>query len=301
MGQIQAKDLSGCMVAIVTPMNSDGSINLSDWKNLVQWHIKNKTDAIVVAGTTGESMLLSDEEIDLLSQSAVEMCSKNTSTKVIIGTGAVDPNKVISANKRAKNNGADAVLVVTPYYLTLTQSALYQHFNTIAKNTDLPIILYNVPSRTAVDLQSTTTAELAKIPNIIGIKEAKSDMTRIEQLVKIKNFAIISGDDGSFVEAMKLGAHGVISVAANVRPKAIKALCNHMQLGDVAQANVLNSELSPLYQYLFHEPNPCPVKSLMHHTNMISSGIRKPLVMTEIKLNQVKPFTQPIIQEFNSI
>jgi len=300
MGQIQAKDLSGCMVALVTPMNSDNSINYSEWEKLIQWHIEIKTDAIIVAGTTGESSLLNQDEIDLLSLSAIKLCS-STSTKVIIGTGAIEPNKVIAANQRAKDNGADAVLVVTPYYLTLTQNALAEHFVYIAKNTALPIILYNVPSRTANDLQVATTAKLAKIENIIGIKEAKSDLSRIEQLVKIKNFAVLSGDDGSFMAAMKLGAHGVISVAANVRPQAIKALCNHMQLGDEAQAKHINTELSPLYDFLFHEPNPCPVKSLMHHTNMLSSGIRKPLVMTDIKTNQVKPFTQSIIQEFSSI
>ncbi len=301
MGQIQAKDLSGCMVALVTPMNSDGSINYSEWTTLVQWHIAHKTDAIVVAGTTGESVLLTQDEIDQLSQTAVKLCSQSKSTKVIIGTGGIKPEAVITANQRAKTNGADAVLVVTPYYLTLTQSALIKHFTDIAKGTDLPIILYNVPSRTAIDLQASTTARLANIANIIGIKEAKSDMNRIAELVKIKNFSIMSGDDGSFVEAMKLGAHGVISVAANIRPMAIKELCSHIQLGDIERANVLNAELNPLYEYLFHEPNPCPVKSLMHHANMLSSGIRQPLVMTEIKKNQVKPFIQPINQEFSSI
>ncbi|TDR22789.1 4-hydroxy-tetrahydrodipicolinate synthase [Marinicella litoralis] len=301
MGQIQAKDLSGCMVALVTPMNPDGSINFSEWERLIQWHIDNRTDAIVVAGTTGESSLLSKDEIESLSQSAVKLCQQSPTTKVIIGTGGIDPNHVIAANKLAKKNGADAVLIVTPYYLTLTQQALIEHFTAIAEQTELPIILYNVPTRTVNDLTSSTTAQLAKIQNIIGIKEAKSDMGRIDQLVKIKNFAVLSGDDGTFIEAMKRGAHGVISVAANVRPQAIKDLCNHMQLGDIEQANSLNTELSPLYDYLFHEPNPCPVKSLMHHTNMISSGIRKPLVMTEIKKNQVKPFTPSIIQEFSSI
>ncbi|MCB1582708.1 MAG: 4-hydroxy-tetrahydrodipicolinate synthase [Marinicella sp.] len=299
MVKIQAKDLSGCMVALVTPMFADGSINFDQWQALIQWHIQNQTDAIVVAGTTGESVLLSTEEIDQLSQLAVQLC-QGTKTHVIIGTGGIQPDKVITANQRARNNGAQAVLVVTPYYLTLSQSALYQHFTYIAEHSELPIILYNVPSRTGIDIQTNTSKNLAQIDNIIGIKEAKADMQRIAELVKIKNFAVLSGDDGSFVQAMTLGAHGVISVAANVRPQAIKSICSHIQLGNLEQATQLNQQLIPLYDYLFHEPNPCPVKSLMHHTNMVSSGIRKPLVMTKIKANQVRSLTQPIIQEFNS-
>lgn len=299
MGQFEAKDLTGCMVALVTPMNTDTSINFKEWEQLIKWHVAIGTDAIVVAGTTGESALLSVEEINQLSTSAVKLC-QNSKTSVIIGTGAIDPEKVIAANRQASNNGADAVLVVTPYYLTLTQAALFQHFQYVATNTNLPIILYNVPTRTAIDLHHSTTAQLAKFDNIIGIKEAKADMSRIENLLKIKNFSVISGDDASFVDAMELGAHGVISVAANVRPKAIKTLCNNMQLGAKTEAKILNNELKPLYEFLFHEPNPCPVKSLMYQANMISSGIRKPLVLTKTTHTQVKPIIQPIIQEFNS-
>ena len=299
MGQLEAKDLTGCMVALVTPMNIDTSINYTEWEQLIKWHVAIGTDALVVAGTTGESALLSVDEINRLSTSAVKLC-QNSNTKVIVGTGAIDPEKVIAANRHALNNGADAVLVVTPYYLTLTQDALINHFQYIATNTKLPIILYNVPSRTAIDMQHNTTAQLAKIDNIIGIKEAKADISRIENLLKIKNFSVISGDDASFVDAMGLGAHGIISVAANVRPMAIKTLCNNMQLGAKSQAKSLNNELKPLYEFLFHEPNPCPVKSLMHQANMISSGIRRPLVLTKISNTQVKPIIQPIIQEFNS-
>ncbi len=299
MAQTQAKDLSGCMVALVTPMNADGSINFDQWQQLIQWHVANKTDAIIVAGTTGESVLLDTKEIDQLSQQAVQLC-QNTATQVIIGTGGIDPDKVIAANQQAQSNGAAAVLVVTPYYLTLSQEALYQHFSYIAEHSGLPIILYNVPSRTGIDLHAATTKKLAKIDNIIGIKEAKADMKRVAELTKNKNFAVLSGDDGSFVEAMALGAHGVISVAANVRPQAIKTMCSQIQLGNVEQARQMNKRLVSLYDFLFHEPNPCPVKSLMHHTNMVSSGIRKPLVLTQLKMNQVRPLTQPIIQEFNS-
>lgn len=300
MGQLKAKDLTGCMVALVTPMNPDGSINISEWEQLVKWHCHVGTDAIVVAGTTGESVLLSTAEIKLLTQSAVNICQQSN-TRIIVGTGTIDPEKVIEANRNALANGAAAVLVVTPYYLTLTQAALVQHFTYIAENTELPIILYNVPSRTAIDIQAQTTATLAQLDNVIGIKEAKADMQRIQQLLKVKNFAVLSGDDGTFNQAIQLGAHGVISVAANVRPKSVKGIYNQVQLGDLEAANRLNEEMTTLYDFLFHEPNPCPVKSIMHRADMLSSGIRKPLVMTKLNDSQVKPFIKSIIQEFNSI
>ena len=190
MGQIQGKDLTGSMVAMVTPMHGDGSINFSQWQTLIDWHVKCGTDAVVVAGTTGESALLTATEIAELITAAVNVC-KNTNTKVIVGTGAIDPEKVIQANQQATDLGADAVLVVTPYYLTLTQNALYAHFLTIEAQSKLPIILYNVPNRTGVDLQASTTTKLALRPNIIGIKEAKADMERIKQLVKIKDFSVL--------------------------------------------------------------------------------------------------------------
>lgn len=298
MRQIQAKDLTGSMVALVTPMHSDGSINYNQWERLVNWHINCGTRALVVAGTTGESALLDAAEITQLIKTAVKLCH-GTNTLVIVGTGAIDPNKVIKANAEAQQLGAHAVLVVTPYYLTVTQEGLNNHFTDIAKHTDLPIILYNVPSRTGCDLQASTTAQLSTLNNVIGIKEAKADMHRIKQLVKIKNFTVLSGDDGSFVEAMSLGAHGVISVAANVRPLAIKSLCNHIQLGNVAEAESQNSNLHTLYEFLFHEPNPCPVKAIMHAADMIDNGIRKPLMFTALKTTDLNRHLKPIRQEFN--
>ena len=300
MGQIQAKDLTGSMVALITPMHGDGSINYLQWQTLLEWHVKCGTDAVVVAGTTGESALLSTTEIAALIKSAVIVC-QHTSTKVIVGTGAIDPDKVIQANQQAAELAADAVLVVTPYYLTLTPNALFEHFNDIAAQSKLPIILYNVPNRTGTDLQASTTAKLAITPNIIGIKEAKADMDRIKQLVKIKEFAVLSGDDGSFVEAMSLGAHGVISVAANVRPQAIKQICNHMQLGNITETEQLNDKLTSLYEFLFHEPNPCPVKAIMHAADMIDDGIRKPLILTSLKSTHINQHIKHIRQEFNPL
>ncbi len=298
MGQIQAKDLTGSMVALVTPMHSDGSINYQQWDHLIKWHIGCGTSALVVAGTTGESALLSTDEIKKLVSSAVELC-QDSNTHVIVGTGAIDPADVVTANHQAHQLGADAVLVVTPYYLTLTQAALRDHFKQIAEQTDVPIILYNVPGRTGNDLQADTTAELAKHPKIIGIKEAKADMERIKKLVKIKNFTVLSGDDGSFVRAMSLGAHGVISVAANARPKAIKGLCNHIQLGNMPEAEQQNEKLTVFYDFLFHEPNPCPVKAIMQAAEMIDGGIRKPLQMTALKTADLNKHLKFIRQEFN--
>ena len=300
MGQIQGKDLTGSMVAMVTPMHGDGSINFSQWQTLIDWHVKCGTDAVVVAGTTGESALLTATEIAELITAAVNVC-KNTNTKVIVGTGAIDPEKVIQANQQATDLGADAVLVVTPYYLTLTQNALYAHFLTIEAQSKLPIILYNVPNRTGVDLQASTTTKLALRPNIIGIKEAKADMERIKQLVKIKDFSVLSGDDFSFVEAMCFGANGVISVAANARPQSIKRICNYIQLGNVTEAKQLNEQLTTFYEFLFHEPNPCPVKAIMHAADIIDDGIRKPLVLTDLKSTHINQHIKPIRTEFRPL
>lgn len=298
MGQIQAKDLTGSMVALVTPMYGDGRINFTQWQLLIEWQVNCGTRAVVVAGTTGESALLTAAEIETLIKIAVRVC-QDTNTKVIVGTGAIDPNKVIQANQQAYDLGADLALVVTPYYLTLTQAALCAHFQNIAAQSKLPILLYNVPSRTGIDLQASTTAKLALTTNIIGIKEAKADMERIKQLIKIKDFTVLSGDDHSFVEAMTLGAHGVISVAANARPQAIKKMCNLIQLGNITEAEQLNTQLTGFYDFLFHEPNPCPIKSIMHAAEIIDVGIRAPLVLTTLKPTHINQYTKTIRQEFN--
>ncbi|MCX7554965.1 4-hydroxy-tetrahydrodipicolinate synthase [Marinicella sp. S1101] len=300
MGQIKAKNLSGSMVALVTPMSPDGQINFDQWQQLIKMHLKAGTDGIIVGGTTGESALLTTTEMHALIESAVSLCQGHD-TLVIVGTGTIDPNKVKQANKQAANLGADAALVVTPYYLLLSQQALYNHFKAIADDAPLPIILYNVPNRTGIDISSETTAKLAKLDAIIGIKEAKSDMTRIEKLLKNKDFSVLSGDDHSFVAAMTKGAHGVISVAANVIPKTIKELCTLVQLGNINNAEKMNDEIKPLCDFLFHEPNPCPLKSIMHAAELIDSGIRAPLVLTEIKPNELKRQLKTIETELNTL
>ncbi len=300
MGQIQAKNLTGSMVALVTPMHSDGQINHTQWQQLIKTHISSGTDGIVVGGTTGESALLSTDEMHELVRIAVELCADHDML-VIVGTGTIDPNKVIKANQQAATLGADAVLVVTPYYLLLSQQALFNHFKTIAEASEIPIIMYNVPNRTGVDLASETTAKLAQIENIIAIKEAKSDMNRIDHLLKTKNFSVLSGDDHSFVAAMSRGAHGVISVAANVIPRSIKKLCTLVQLGNINQAESLDAEKRPLYDFLFREPNPCPLKALMAAAEMIDTGIRAPLELTDIKTNELNRHLKTIRQELNTL
>ncbi len=302
MGQIQqsiltARDLSGAMVAIVTPMNGDGSIDWLSFERLVCWHIRLKTVAIIIAGTTGESALLNTDETKKLISKAVTLCA-DTTTWVVAGTGAISAQQVISNNQMAAECGAAACLVVTPYYLRLTQQALYDHFKLIADNSPLPVILYNVPGRTGNDLQSKTTKELALHPKIIAIKEAKSDMSRITELLKIDSFAVLSGDDLSFCEAMQLGAHGVISVAANVRPMAIQQICHATALGDYTKAKELNDSLHDLYELLCIEPNPGPVKAVMAEAKMLSSAIRQPLQLMSLTQTQLKRHLPAIKQEF---
>ncbi|MCF6287893.1 MAG: 4-hydroxy-tetrahydrodipicolinate synthase [Proteobacteria bacterium] len=279
MSNLIAKDLFGSMTALVTPMYADGEIDYSAWKNLLYLQIKAGIKAIVVAGTTGESAVLEEEDFRALLMIAVDMCT-DQSTKVIAQTGSISAQEVIHRNQIAAEIGAHAVLIVTPYYLRTTQDGLLQHFSLIAKHSELPIILYNVPSRTHNDLLPITTKKLANNATIIGIKEASNDENRIKELVKIlpSQFAILSGNDDTFLESMTQGAIGVISVASNVRPQTIYEICNFMALGDTISAKKLNSSLEPLYKMLSYQPNPIPVKYLLHKAGYIDTGIRLPLV-----------------------
>ena len=290
-------DLSGAMVALVTPMVASGDINWDQYHSLLDWHIRLKTPAVIIAGTTGESALLSAEETQKLWSIASQRCA-NTDTLVVAGTGAISPQQVMANNKLAAECGAQVALVVTPYYLRLTQQALHDHFWAIADDSPLPVLLYNVPSRTGNDLQTKTTQALARHPNIIGIKEAKADMERIKQLAKIDSFAVLSGDDGSFYQAMQQGADGVISVAANVRPQALQNICHAITLGDANKANESDQSLQNLYHLLGQEPNPGPIKAVMTAAKMISSGIRSPLQLMTLNQSQHKQYIDAIKQEF---
>jgi len=296
---LKTTDLSGAMVALVTPMNSEGDINWDQYQHLIDWHISLKTPAVIIAGTTGESALLTTEETERLWSIATQRCA-NTDTLVIAGTGAISPRQVMTNNQQAAACGAHVALVVTPYYLRLTQQALLDHFTAIADNSPIPVLLYNVPSRTGNDLETKTTQQLAKHDNIIGIKEAKADMGRISQLAKIDSFAVLSGDDGSFCDAMQLGAAGVISVAANVRPKALQQICHAITLGDVSHANELDQSLQGLYDLLSQEPNPGPIKAVMNAAKMLSSGIRRPLQLMSLNQTQLKQHIGAIKQEFTN-
>lgn len=294
---LHAHELSGAMVALVTPMHENGEINWDQYQTLLDWHIKIKTPALIISGTTGESALLNTQETQQLWARAVKYCG-DSNTLVVAGTGAISPDQVMVNNQQAADCGVQVALVVTPYYLRLTQQALKDHFLAIADASPIPILLYNVPTRTGNDLQTKTTKELAKHPNIIGIKEAKADMERIAQLAKIDNFAVLSGDDNSFFQAMREGAQGVISVAANVRPLAIQQICHAMVLGDMAKAQDINQSLEALYQLLGHEPNPGPIKAVMAAAKMLSSGIRRPLQLMPLNQAQLKQHLGAIEQEF---
>ena len=299
MTAIKAQDLTGSMVALVTPMDQKGQIDFAQWESLIKWHIKAGTDALVVAGTTGESAMLSEKEFEELIRTCKQICD-GTDTLIIAGTGAISPDEVLKKNQLAYNLGADAALVVTPYYIRVTQAALVAHYRYIADQSELPIILYNVPGRTGMDIETNTSQSLSKHPNIIGIKEAKADMQRVATLAKLNDFAVLSGDDDSFFEAMKLGADGVISVAANIRPKATKAICTAMQLGDISLAEQLNQSLTTSYQLMSAEPNPGPVKSALMAAEIIGPGIRKPLTTMSLSKQSHKQLITNIIEEFES-
>ncbi|KAA3641819.1 MAG: 4-hydroxy-tetrahydrodipicolinate synthase [Proteobacteria bacterium] len=291
------QSLSGAMVALVTPMHDHGEINWDQYKDLLDWHINIKTPGLVITGTTGESALLNAQETQQLWTMAAERCA-GSDTLLVAGTGAISPQQVMTNNNQAAACGAQVALVVTPYYLRLTQQALMDHFWAIADASPIPILLYNVPSRTGNDLHTKTTQALAKHPNIIGIKEAKADMERIQQLAKINSFAVLSGDDDSFCQAMHQGAVGVISVAANVRPLTLQQICHAITLGDFGKARDLNQSLQSLYQLLSLEPNPGPIKAVMAAAKMLSSGIRRPLQLMSLNQTQLKQHLSAIKQEF---
>ena len=298
MSTLSAKELYGSMTALLTPMSNDGQIDYQIWEKLLQWQIRAETSVVVVAGTTGESALLNKTEINQLLKIAVECC-QNTKTKVIVGTGHIDPEEVIKNNQTAKDLGADGVLVVTPYYIKTTQEGLKTHYEYIANNTLLPIILYNVPSRTQNDLLPETTSQLSQHSKIIGIKEASNDEQRISKLIKLipKNFSILSGNDDTFVKSLQQGAHGVVSVASNLRPHIIQSICTYMALGDIISAKKCNSSLENLYKMLSCQPNPIPVKYLLQQTGLIDEGIRLPLVWFKGNMVGSKPEIKKIIEE----
>lgn len=269
--------IKGSLVALVTPMHADGSIDKKSLHELVEWHIDAKTQGFIVAGTTGEaSTLTEDEQYTLISAVVTQVAGR---VPVIAGTGTNSTEHTIHLTRNAKKAGADAALIVTPYYNKPTQHGLVEHFKTIAEKISLPIILYNVPTRTACDMLPETVEKLAKISNIIGIKEATGKVERTEEIFKRcgKNFAIYSGDDATALGSMQQGAVGVISVTANVAPHKMHELCEAAITGNQARAEELNNELMPLHTKLFLESNPIPAKWVLNQMGLIPSGIRLPL------------------------
>ena len=278
---------SGSMVALVTPMHKDGSVDQESLARLVEFHVENGTDAIVAVGTTGESATLNEQEHCQTIKQIVELASNRV--PVIAGTGANSTSEAIELTKCAMDAGADACLLVTPYYNKPTQEGLYQHFKTIAENVPIPQILYNVPGRTAVDMLPETVARLADIANIVGIKEATGDLQRGKQIMDEcgDKLDVYSGDDASAMELILMGAKGDISVTANVAPKLMHEMCAAALAGNRETASRINERLIPLHQKLFVESNPIPVKWALYDMGLIEEGIRLPLTVLDTKYHEV--------------
>jgi 4-hydroxy-tetrahydrodipicolinate synthase len=277
----------GSMVALVTPMTENGNIDETSLRRLVDYHIDNQTAAIVAVGTTGESATLAhDEHCDVI-RIVVEQAAGRV--PVIAGTGSNSTAEAIEYTRCATDVGADACLLVTPYYNKPTQEGLYRHYKTVAETVPIPQLLYNVPGRTACDMLPATVKRLAEIDNIIGIKEAVGDVNRMRDLVALAGdkFAIYSGDDVTALKLISLGGKGAISVTANVAPKAMHEMCKLALAGDRAGAEAINQRLMGLHKNLFVESSPIPVKWAVHTMGLISETIRLPLTPLSEKYHEL--------------
>ncbi|PTU72789.1 4-hydroxy-tetrahydrodipicolinate synthase [Pseudomonas mangrovi] len=269
--------IAGSMVALVTPMDAQGGLDWDALSKLVDFHLQEGTHAIVAVGTTGESATLSvAEHIEVIRRVVDQVAGR---IPVIAGTGANCTREAIELTENARTAGADACLLVTPYYNKPTQEGLYQHFRHIAESVAIPQILYNVPGRTVCDMLPETVERLSGVPNIIGIKEATGDLQRAKEVLArvSKDFLVYSGDDPTAVELMLMGGKGNISVTANVAPRAMSELCSAAMRGESAMARAINDRLMPLHKNLFLESNPIPVKWALHEMGLIQQGIRLPL------------------------
>jgi len=269
--------IAGSMVALVTPMDAEGRLDWDSLSKLVDFHLKEGTDAIVAVGTTGESATLDyKEHIDVIHRVVEQVAGR---IPVIAGTGANSTREAVELTRNAKEAGADACLLVTPYYNKPTQEGLYQHFKHVAEAVDIPQILYNVPGRTACDMKAETVIRLSTVHNIIGIKEATGDLQRAKDILAgvSSDFLLLSGDDPTAVELILLGGKGNISVTANVAPRAMHELCAAALRGEAAEARAINEQLMPLHKNLFLEANPIPVKWALHEMGLMPEGIRLPL------------------------
>lgn len=269
----------GSLVALVTPMKADGSLDWPALAELVDWHLEQGSNGIVAVGTTGESATLDmDDHIEVIRRVVDQV---NGRIPVIAGTGANSTSEAMQLTQGAMEAKADACLLVTPYYNKPTQEGLFLHHQYLAKNVAIPQLLYNVPGRTAVDMLPQTVARLAKVPNIIGIKEATGSMQRLDEVRALVNddFILLSGDDATTVEFIAHGGHGEISVTANVAPQAIAKMCHLALEGKLDEARALNQTLMPLHEAMFVESNPIPVKWALARMGRIDSGIRLPMTM----------------------
>lgn len=283
--------IKGSIVALVTPMCEDGSIDYDSYRNLIEMHIAAGTNAIVAVGTTGESPTVDFPEHNELIRVAVEAAAGRI--PIIAGTGSNSTREAIELTEYAASVGAAASLQVVPYYNKPTQEGLYQHFKTIAEAVDLPMILYNVPGRTVADLKNDTILRLVEVPGIIGVKDATGDLARaadlMSRLAKDKEFAIYSGNDDSALALMLMGGSGVISVTANVAPRLMSEMCELALQNDVMGARAINDRLMALHKELFCEPNPVAPKWALQRMGLIPGGIRLPLVpLSPSKREQVE-------------
>ena len=278
--------IRGSIPAIVTPMLEDGGLDLPAFRQLIDWHVAEGTDALVVVGTSGESATLSVEEHTLMIQTAVEHAAGRL--PIIAGAGGNSTVEAIELTKRAKDLGADATLQVVPYYNKPTQEGIYRHFSKIAESVDLPVILYNVPGRTVADMSNETILRLAQVSGIIGVKDATGNIDRAAHLIKAApaDFSIFSGDDPTAIALMLLGGHGNISVTANVAPRAMSDLCKAALAGDAKTARNIHMKLLSLHKNLFIEANPIPVKWALEQMGRMKGGIRLPLTPLDARCHE---------------
>jgi 4-hydroxy-tetrahydrodipicolinate synthase len=276
----------GSLVAIVTPMHDDGSLDLDSYRRLIDWHVDEGTSAIVAVGTTGESPTVDVDEHGELIRIAVEQAAGRV--PVVAGTGGNSTREAIELTEHAKKVGASASLQVVPYYNKPTQEGMYRHFRAVAEAVDLPLIMYNVPGRTVADLSNDTTLRLAEVPGVVGLKDATGDIPRACALLARlpAEFSLLSGNDDSALALMAMGGHGVISVTANLAPGPMARMCNAALAGDWPAALAINRQLLPLHLDLFVEANPIPVKWALARMGRIGHGIRLPMTPLTPKLHQ---------------
>ena len=281
--------IKGSIVALVTPMHDDGTVDYPTLRKLIDWHIDEGTDCIGVVGTTGESPTVNVEEHCEIIRVAVEQARGRA--PIMAGCGANSTAEAIELAKFAKAVGADCQLQVVPYYNKPTQEGQYLHFKAIAEAVDLPMVLYNVPGRSVADMAHDTVMRLTQVPGIVGIKEATGNIERAQWLIREapKDFAIYSGDDPTAVALMLCGGHGNVSVTANVAPRLMHELCVAAMAGDVTKAMAIQFRLMPVHRHLFVEPNPIPVKWAMHRMGLIGAALRLPLTpLTEANTGVVE-------------